>query len=126
MSNPQIIGAILGILLYVPPVYLLARKFHHTYAFLAFVPFGNLWLMCDLAQIKLVIALLLLIPVYGILLFYALCWMKLATRLKMPFWTGLLMLLPLINYVTLYFLAYHKVEWVVETGIPEEATKHPG
>src|SRR5512143_3890275 len=101
-----------GILLYVVytlPVFVIARKSGHEYAWLAFVPLANLWLLCDMADMEIWFLIIWLVPYVNVLLM-AVVWWRIAENTNKPGWIGLLMLIPGVNLLAGYYLAF------VETG----------
>ncbi len=91
------------------PVYVIARKSGHEYAWLAFIPIANLWLLCDMADMEVWFIVLLLVPYLNII-FLGFIWWRIAENTNKPGWIGLLMLVPLLNLLVGYYLAF------VETG----------
>src|SRR5438067_3955710 len=83
------------------PVYIFARKTEHPYAWLAFVPLANLWLLCDLAEEEWYWIIFLVVPFIDIVV-YVILWMAIAGNYGKPSWLGLLMVLPLINIYVAY------------------------
>ena len=87
------------------PLFIIARKCGHEYAWCAFVPFANLWLMCDLAELELWYILLLLVPYLNII-FFGLVWWRITENTNKPGWLGLLMLIPGVNLIAGYYIAF--------------------
>lgn len=94
--------------LYTLPLFIIAVKSEHSLAWLAFVPLANLWLMCDMADKELAWILLLIIPVIGPVIFYAMIWMALAENTHKPPWVGLLTLLPVVGIFVAYYMAVYE------------------
>ena len=91
------------------PVFIIARRCGHEYAWLAFVPLANLWLMCDMADMNVWFLLILLLP-YVNILFLAVVWWRIAENTNKRGWIGLLMIVPLLNLLVWYYIAF------VDTG----------
>jgi len=91
------------------PVYVIARKSAHEYAWLAFVPIANLWLLCDMADLEMWFLIIWLVP-YVNIVFLGVIWWRIAENTNKPGWIGLLMLIPLVNLLVGYYLAF------VDTG----------
>lgn len=83
---------------------IIARKSSTPNAGLAWIPFVNLFLMCQIGRRPGWWVLLLLIPLVN-LYFAALLWMSIAEMRGKPVWTGALMLAPILNLLTLAYLA---------------------
>ena len=92
-------------LLYTISVFVIAQKSGHEYAWLAFVPIANLWLLCDMADVGCLWALLMLVPGLNIL-FYAFLWMRIAENTNKPSWLGILMVVPLVNVLVACYMAF--------------------
>ena len=91
------------------PVYVIARKSAHEYAWLAFVPIASFWLLCDMADLETWFLILWLVP-YVNLVFLFVIWWRIAENTNKPGWIGLFMPIPLINLPVGYYLAF------VDTG----------
>ncbi len=89
------------------PLYLIAAKSGQENAWLAFVPLVNIWMMFQLADVDLWLALLLLLP--GIdLLVLIWVWMRIAESTnKSSFW-GILMVVPVVNLAVAWYLAVYE------------------
>src|ERR1041385_8639850 len=87
------------------PIYVIARKSGHEYAWLAFVPIANLWLLCDMADMEVWFLIVWLIP-YVNFIFLAIIWWRIAENTNKPGWIGLLMLIPLVNLAVGYYIAF--------------------
>ncbi|MGC8668269.1 MAG: DUF5684 domain-containing protein [Chthonomonadales bacterium] len=99
-----------GHVLYWLPLFVIARKCANPFAWLAFIPLANLWLMCDLADRDIYWILLVLLPGVGVILFELIMWPAIAENTNKPAWLGLLMIFPLINLAAGYYMA------MVDTG----------
>lgn len=92
-------------LAYALPLYLIAVRCGHTLAWLAFVPFANFWLMCDLTDLSLAILLLCLVPVAGGIVVQAIVWTRLAENCNKPTWLGYLMVIPVVSLFVGWYIA---------------------
>lgn len=92
--------------IYTLPLFVIALKSDHPYAWLAWIPFANIWLMCDMADLGLGWILILFIPYLGALVFQAVAWMRISENTNKPSWLGLLMVVPLLNLPTGYYMAF--------------------
>ncbi len=106
----------MGLLLYLVfyivetvPVYVIAKRCGHEYAWLAFVPLANLWLLCDMADLEMWFLIVWLVP-YVNILFLAWIWWRIAENTNKPGYIGLLMVVPLLNLLVGYYIAF------VDTG----------
>jgi hypothetical protein len=106
---PPLVQLILFYIIYTLPVYVIAKKSGHDYAWLAFVPIGNLWLLCDMADMELWFLIIFLVPYLNIILL-GFVWWRIAENTNKPGWLGILMLIPGVNLLVGYYLAF------VETG----------
>lgn len=94
-------------------LYVIARKCGHDLAWLAFIPIADLWLLIDLADFPLIAILGFFIPPINLLLFLA-CWWRIAENTNKPGWIGLLMAVPYVNLVAIWFLATYETGLIVE------------
>ncbi len=91
---------------------LIAQKASQGPLWLAWVPVANLFLMCKIAGLKyqwLLILLASFIPFSGpvaIAVFFVFLCYKIALSLNKPAWLGILMLVPLANFVVMGYLAF--------------------
>jgi hypothetical protein len=82
---------------------MIAKRSNTSYSGLAFLPIGNLFLMCRLGRRPGWWVLLLLIPVVNVAVF-AMIWMSIAEVRGKPVWTGAFAAIPLLGLlVPLYF-----------------------
>jgi hypothetical protein len=89
------------------PLFIIAQKSGHEYAWAAFVPFANLWLMCDMADVNPLFILLYFIPYVNVLLHMYL-WSRLAENTnKSPLW-GVLMVVPGLSIIVSFYLALYE------------------
>lgn len=112
MSLVYLFGGLFGLMvllvvyvLHSLAIYLIARRLNHEYDWLAFVPLGNVWLLCDMAGREWWWLLLLLVPFIG---FLAMGWigMGLAEAMDQPGLLGLLMVIPVVSLLFLYYLTF--------------------
>ena len=93
---------------------IIAKKANQESAWLAWVPIGSNFLMCKIAGIRywwLLIFLAWPIPILGsisILGFLTFNWYKIAVVLNKPGWIGLLMIIPVVNFIVLGYFAFSK------------------
>lgn len=83
----------------------IAKKTKTPNAWMAWVPFLNLYLMCKAAGKSGLWIILLLIPFVNII-GIVLIWAAIAERLGKPMWWGILMLVPIANLVIVAILAF--------------------
>jgi hypothetical protein len=93
-------------------LYVISRKTGKGEPILAWIPIGNLFLMCKIAGLSYfwIFALLLVfIPFIGGLLIAAgsvYLWYKIAQARNKPGWLGILTIIPLANFVVMGYLAF--------------------
>lgn len=85
----------------------IAKKTGTSNAWMAWVPFLNLYLMCKAAGKSGIWIILLLLPVVNVIAI-VLLWAGIAQRLGRSGWWGLLMLIPVLNLVLMGILAFSK------------------
>jgi hypothetical protein len=110
-EEAKIMAAILGLIawsiFYSLPLYIIAQKSGHEYAWVAFVPIADFWLMCDLADVNILIGVLYLVPYLNVLVHMYL-WSRLAENTnKSPLW-GVLMVVPIVNIFVSFYLALYE------------------
>ena len=86
-------------------LHIMARKTDTQYAWLAWVPIVNLYILCVIAGQSGWWVILFFIPIVNII-FYIYIWMNIAEMRNQPSWLGLLMLVPVVNFVILGILAF--------------------
>lgn len=92
----------------------IAQKTKTPNGWLAWIPIANLYLMTQLAKVPWWTMLLLFlgfIPVLGQILAIVITvwwWMKIAENVGKPNWWGIMMLIPIANYVFVYLMAWGK------------------
>lgn len=87
------------------PVFIIAQKSGNPLAWFAFIPILNLWLLCDMADMEMWFLIIWCVPYLNIL-FLAWVWYRIAENTNKPGWLGLFMVVPLVNLVVLYYLAF--------------------
>lgn len=97
------------------PLYKLAVRTNTSNAWLAWIPVANVFTMVMVGGKAwwwaLLILLLPIIPLLGgiaAIVLMVIVWMKVAERVGKPSWWGILMIIPLVNIIVLYMLAYAK------------------
>lgn len=114
MIIPMIIIGIISYVFMALALMKMAEKTKTPNGWLAWIPIANLYLMTQIAKVPWWTMLLLFlgfIPVLGAILAIVITiwwWMKIAERLDRPNWWGLMMLIPIVNYVFVYLLAWGK------------------
>lgn len=90
----------------------IAKKVNKEPAWLAWIPIGNLFLLCKIAGLKywwLFIFFAAVMPILGILAvlgFLGYAWYRVALALKKPGWIGALAALPLAGLISVGYLAF--------------------
>ncbi|HEV2472413.1 MAG TPA: DUF5684 domain-containing protein [Chthonomonadales bacterium] len=92
---------------YTLPLYIIAAKSGHSMAWLAFVPGGNFYLMCDLTDRELWWIFLFFVPLIN-LFFYCMLWCEIAETTNKPAWIGILMVIPVVNLLVGYYMAIYE------------------
>lgn len=94
----------------------IAKKTKTKNEWLAWVPIGDVYLMTRIAKVPawlIIFYVLSVIPVIGILFalfaiaLVVLLWWKIAEARKMPGWYGLLMLIPIVNFIMMGIIAWN-------------------
>src|SRR5258708_38451340 len=98
---PIIVLYLLLYIIEVIPVYVIAQKSGHEYAWLAFIPFANLWLLCDMADMETWFLIIFLVPFVNVVLL-GIIWWRIAENPNKPGPLGLLMLVPVLNWFVGY------------------------
>ena len=101
-----------GWILYQLPLFTIAWKSEEPNAWLAFVPLGNLWLMCEMADKPMWWLLVILFVPIASPIMIILIWMTIAENTNKSPLLGLLMIFPLINIVVGYYLAFYEPKTV--------------
>jgi len=105
----------LGILFYIYfslCLQFIAQKTNNGPVWLAWVPIGNLFLMCKIASLSyywLLIVLLGFIPIIGPLAnlaFSIFVWYRIALARNKPGWLAILLIIPLVNLIIMGYLAF--------------------
>ena len=97
--------SIASYILFALPLYAMGQKTNSEHAWFAFVPILNIVLMLEIAGKELWWIILFLIPCVQIV-FIVITWMAIAERMNKPSWLGILMLVPGINFILPFYLAY--------------------
>lgn len=101
------IFALLMVLLYVyfgVMLTLIAHKSNTRNGWLAWLPIGNLFLLCMIARRPLWWVILMLIPFVNLIIF-GIIWMSIAEVRGKPSWTGALIVLPVLGLAVPFYLA---------------------
>jgi|SRR3989344_2658142 len=111
---------ILGLAIYAYAAYALqviAKKTHAPKTWWAWVPLLNLFLLVKIAEKSYWWVLWSLIPIVNLVI-NALLWMRIAVRLGKPKWLGILILIPVVSFVVMGYLAFRGTdqEQKVETN----------
>jgi hypothetical protein len=88
---------------------LIAKRSNTSYSGLAFLPIGNLFLMCRIGRRPGWWVLLLLLPVINVAVF-AMIWMSIAEVRGKPVWTGALAAVPLVALIVPLYFAIGKTQ----------------
>jgi hypothetical protein len=83
----------------------IAQKLGVENAWMAWIPVVNIWVMCQAARKEWWWMLLCFVPLINIIAFCVL-WMGIAENRGKPSWVGLLILIPLVNFVMMGYLAF--------------------
>lgn len=100
-------------------IYMIARKLDVPNPWLAWIPLVQLWTVVNCAGKPWWWILLLLVPFVNIIVGIML-WMSISENLGRNKWLGLLMILPVVNFIYIGILAFSKGEKNV--SMPEGAT----
>ena len=84
---------------------IIANKLDTGYAWLAWIPIVNLYLICKMAGQPGWWFFLFFIPPVNIII-YILAWMNISEACNQPSWLGVFMLIPVVNFVILGILAF--------------------
>lgn len=93
-------------------LYLIAKKTNDEPAWLAWIPIASLFLMCKIAKVNYLWLLLVLtsfIPIVGTLCVMGLMvylWYKISEARNKPGWLGILVIIPLVSFVIMGYLAF--------------------
>lgn len=91
----------------------IAKKTKTKNSWMAWIPIANFYLVTQMAKVNglwTLVLLALLIPFGGLVVAGVSIWMfwRIAERIKMPGWTSLLLIIPVINLVVLGVYAWAK------------------
>ncbi|HID30317.1 MAG TPA: tetratricopeptide repeat protein [Desulfobacterales bacterium] len=103
-----VIGLAIGVLIYAIfcfPLQVIAKKTDTPNAWFAWIPILNVVLMCNITGKPIWWLILLLVPLLNIIIIVVL-WMKIAEARNKPGWIGLLMLVPVIQWLVPFYLAF--------------------
>lgn len=102
---------LLGHILVAVSLFVIAYKSAHPLSWVAFIPFVNLWLMVDMADLPLWVLLLFFVP-FVQLLVYVWAWMKIAENTNKSEWLGLLMIVPIVNVAAALYMAFYEPDTI--------------
>lgn len=102
MITLSIVGLIFVLACY--PVFLIAKKTNAPYAFYAFIPILNYYLLCKIAGRPVWWMVLYFVPFVGLAI-DVIVWMDIAQVRQKPNWLGILILVPLVNLGMMWYLA---------------------
>jgi uncharacterized membrane protein YoaK (UPF0700 family) len=86
-------------------LYTIAKKTNTQYPWLAFIPFANIVLACQIAGKPWWWVFLFLIPIVNIVLGIIVMW-KICERRNKPGWLGILIIVPVVNIIVLAIVAF--------------------
>jgi len=92
----------------------IAKKTKTKYAWLAWIPVANIYLMTQIADVPwwtMLFLIFAMIPMFGPVLVIGLTiywWWNIAEKRKMPGWLGILMAVPVVNLVVIGIIAWSK------------------
>jgi hypothetical protein len=102
------VGLVIGLIVYIVlafPLYAMGQKTNQEYPWFAFVPILNIVLMVQIAKKELWWIILFFIPCLNIIALVVV-WMAIAEEMGKPSWLGILMLIPGVNLIIPYYLAF--------------------
>ena len=105
--TPMLPGIGFGIIGYFVVTYLLfklAIKFKNKDAIWAFIPFINLFLFFELAQVSVIGGVLAMFVPFLNILVILVAWSKILVRIQRSEWECLLLLIPVINFIYAIYL----------------------
>jgi hypothetical protein len=89
------------------PLFIIAKKSEHPYAWVAFIPVFDFWLICDMADVSVFLGLLYVFP-YVNLLVHMYIWSRISENTnKSPLW-GILMPVPVVSIIVGFYLALYE------------------
>ncbi|HUV31532.1 MAG TPA: DUF5684 domain-containing protein [Acidobacteriota bacterium] len=97
--------------------YRIAQKLRHNTPWLAFIPMVNVIQLIQMAQKSLLWFVFCLVPFVNIICL-AILWMDVARRTGNPPLIGVLMIVPLVNFVMIGMMAFGRVRQVEPAGQP--------
>lgn len=87
------------------PLYAIGKKCGEENAWFAFIPILNLVLMVNIAGQDTWWVILFFIPIINIVI-HIIVWMGIAEACDKPSWVGVLMLVPCVNWIVPWYLAF--------------------
>ena len=99
-----LIAAIIVYVILFAPLFLIAKKTRGGPPVMAFIPFLNILLMTSIAEVSVLWAVGLFIPIVN-LVATVVIWMGICTRCRKEPLLGLLMLVPGVNVLLIWYLA---------------------
>ena len=101
-------GWLLGIILYAwiaICVQTIARKTSTPNGWLAWIPIANVYLLCKIAGMSGWWTLAIFVPLLNVVMM-VIWWWLVAEKRNKPSWLGILIIIPIVNYVILGILAF--------------------
>jgi hypothetical protein len=98
-------------------LFLIAKKLYVPSPWIAWIPFVQIWTIVSSAGKPWWWILFMLVPIVNVFVSIYL-WMCITENLRRNKWLGLLMLLPIINFIFLGILAFSKTETSMESATP--------
>jgi len=116
LNDPSAAGSIfggsflvlIGVITYVVfcvPLYVMGQKTDSQHSWFAFVPILNIALLLEIAGKDLWWILLFFVPCVNVVV-AVIVWMGVAEAMDKPGWLGILMLVPVVNWILPYYLAF--------------------
>jgi hypothetical protein len=104
----------------------IAHKTNTENAWLAWIPIANIFLLCSIANKSFLWILILFVPFVGGIVFTIIVWGGVAEACSKPSWLGILMLLPLVNFVIVTYLAFSTIKPVAieNKPLPPDPLQH--
>ena len=105
MSTASLFFAVACYLLFSFPLYVMGQKTGQDNPWFAFIPILNVVLMLQIAGKDLWWLLLLLIPLVNVIVLI-IVWMGIAEAMEKPGWVGILIIVPVVNWIVPFYLAF--------------------
>jgi hypothetical protein len=104
----------------------IAHKTETENAWLAWIPLANLFLLCSIADKPFFWILVIFVPFVGAIIFTIIIWGGVAQACGRASWLGILMLLPLVNFVVVTYLAFSTIKPLVieDKPLPPDPLQH--